>query len=48
MDPVLVVGERVGTRMGKTIQLPGTFALPFKYHAEHRHRIPKARYRVTN
>ena len=22
--------------------------MPFKYHAEHRHRIPKARYRVTN
>jgi hypothetical protein len=22
--------------------------LPFKYHAEHRHRIPKPRYRVTN
>jgi hypothetical protein len=27
---------------------PGTFALPFKYHAEHRHHIPKPRYRVTN
>jgi hypothetical protein len=24
------------------------FALPFKYHAEHRHHIPKPRYRVTN
>jgi hypothetical protein len=23
-------------------------ALPFKYHAEHRHRIPKPRYRVTH
>jgi Transposase DDE domain len=34
--------------MGETIHLPGTFALPFKYHAEHRHRIPKARYRDTN
>ena len=22
--------------MGKPIHLPGTFALPFKYHAEHR------------
>jgi hypothetical protein len=32
--------------MGKPIHLPGTFALPFKYHAEHR--ILKARYRVTN
>src|SRR5580704_4189045 len=34
--------------MGKPIHLPGTFALPFKYHAEHRHRVPKARYRITN
>jgi len=34
--------------MRKPIHLPGTFALPFKYHAEHRHRVPKARYRVTN
>jgi hypothetical protein len=24
------------------------FALPFKHHAEHRHHIPKPRYRVTN
>ena len=32
----------------KSIHVPGTFALPFKYHAEHRHRFPKARYRVTN
>ena len=23
-------------------------AVPFKYHAEHRHHIPKPRYRVTN
>ena len=23
-------------------------ALPFNYHAEHRHRIPKLLYRVTN
>ena len=37
-----------GHTSGKPIHLPGTFALPFKYHAEHRHRIPKARYRVTN
>jgi hypothetical protein len=48
MDLVLVAGERAGTHMGKPIHLPGAFALPFKYHAEHRHRIPKARYRVTN
>jgi hypothetical protein len=33
--------------MGKPIHLPGT-ALPFKHHAEHRHHIPKPRYRVTN
>jgi hypothetical protein len=45
MDPVLVAGARAGTHIGKPIHLPGTFALPFKYHAEHRHRIPKARYR---
>jgi hypothetical protein len=48
MDLVQVAGERAGTYMGKPIHLPGTFALPFKYHAEHRHRMPKARYRVTN
>jgi hypothetical protein len=48
MDPVLVAGERAGTPIGKPIHLPGTFAVPFKYHTEHRHRIPKARYRVTN
>ncbi len=48
MEPALVVGERAGTHMGKPIHLPGTFALPFKYHAKHRHRVPKARYRVTN
>ena len=43
-----VVGVLAKTHMGKPIHLPGTFALPFKYHAEHRHRVPKARYRVTN
>ena len=48
MDPVLVAGARARTHIGKPIHLPGTLALPFKYHAEHRHRIPKARYRVTN
>src|ERR1700734_554603 len=48
MDLVQVAGERAGPHMGKPIHLPGTFALPFKYHAEHRHRIPKATYRVTN
>jgi hypothetical protein len=34
--------------MGNPIFLPGNRALPFKYHADHRHRLPKARYRVTN
>src|SRR5277367_6019378 len=48
MDLVLVAGERARTHMGKPIHLPGIFSLPFKHHAEHRHRIPKARYRVTN
>ena len=48
MDLVLVAGEWAGTHMGKPIHLPGTFALAFKYHAEHRHRMPKSRYRVTN
>src|ERR1022692_3980749 len=28
--------------------LIGTPAVPFKHHAEHRHHIPKPRYRVTN
>jgi len=45
---MLVASERAGTHIGKSIQLPGTLALPFKYHAERRHRIPEARYRVTN
>jgi hypothetical protein len=48
MEPLLVVGERAETHMGKPTHPSGTFALPFKYHAEHRHRVPKARYRVTN
>src|SRR4051812_2494240 len=48
MDLVQVAGERAGTHVGKPIHLLGTFALPFKYHAEHRHHIPKPRYRVTN
>jgi IS5 family transposase len=31
------------------VSLPwNRFALPFKHHAEHRHHIPKPRYRVTN
>jgi hypothetical protein len=48
MDPVLVAGQRAKTHIERPIHVSGTFALPFKYHAEHRHRIPKARYRVTN
>jgi Transposase DDE domain len=48
MDPLLVAGDRAGTHIGNPIHLPGTFALPFKYHAGHRHHIPKRRYRVTN
>ena len=48
MDSVLVEGGRAGTHVGKPIYFPGTLAFPFKYHAEHRHRIPEARYRVTN
>ena len=33
----------------EAVSLPGNrFALPFKHHAEHRHHIPKPRYRVTN
>ena len=27
---------------------PETLAVPFKHHAEHRHHIPRPRYRVTN
>jgi hypothetical protein len=46
MEPVLVAVDRAETHIGKPTLW--TFALPFKYHAEHRHRIPKARYRVTN
>jgi hypothetical protein len=41
-------GRTGGDTHWEAHHLPGTFALPFKYHAEHRHRIPKARYRVTN
>jgi hypothetical protein len=26
----------------------GTPTVPFKHHAEHRHHIPKPRYRITN
>jgi hypothetical protein len=38
-----------GGTHGKPISLPGPLPpSPFKYHAEHRHHIPKPRYRVTN
>jgi hypothetical protein len=44
MDPLLVAGER----MAKPLPSLDSSALPFKYHGEHRHHIPKPRYRVTN
>ena len=59
-DPTLVAhpvaGGRAATHIEKPIHLPGAasspprsrFALPFKYHAEHRHHVSKPRYRVTN
>jgi Transposase DDE domain len=49
MDPILVAGGRVGIPIGKSIHLPwNRSAVPFKHQAEHRHHIPKPRYRVTN
>ena len=36
------------THIGTSLHPQSTSALPFKYHAEHRHHIPKPRYRVTN
>src|SRR5208283_3363112 len=40
----------MAAQMGNFIPPPpwSPSALPFKYHAEHRHHIPKPRYRVTN
>ena len=34
--------------LGESSALWNRTALPFNYHAEHRHRIPKLLYRVTN
>jgi hypothetical protein len=51
MDPFVVAGGWVATHIAKPTPLPGSWicsAVPFKYHAEHRHHIPKPRYRVTN
>jgi hypothetical protein len=48
-EPVLVAGGRVATHIGKPLHFLGSDSvLPFKHHAEHRHHIPKRRYRVTN
>jgi hypothetical protein len=47
-DPVLVAGEWAGTHIGRPIHLPRNRRLAVQIPAEHRHRIPKARYRVTN
>jgi IS5 family transposase len=39
----------VAAHIGKPLHfLWNRFAVPFKHHAEHRHHIPKPRYRVTN
>src|SRR5882757_2903834 len=47
MEPVVVADRRVAAHIGKPLHW-NRFALPFKPHAEHRHHIPKPRYRVTN
>jgi hypothetical protein len=48
MDPFLVAVGRVATHIAKPISPLDPLCVPFKYHAEHRHHIPKPRYRVTN
>jgi hypothetical protein len=48
MDPLWVAGERVVTQIAKPLPSLDSSSLPFKYHADHRHHIPKPRYRVTN
>ena len=45
--PWLQVDGRQPT-LGSSFTPLSRSALPFKYHAEHRHHIPKPRYRVTN
>jgi hypothetical protein len=37
-----------GHTSGRPFTFPGTVVLPLKFHAAHRHRIPKTRYRLTN
>jgi hypothetical protein len=46
--PFLVAGGRVATHSDAHSPHWIRSAVPFKYHAEHRHHIPKPRYRVTN
>ena len=42
-------GRAGGNTHGQDLSPPGNrSAVPFKHHAEHRHHIPKPRYRVTN
>jgi Gluconate 2-dehydrogenase subunit 3 len=41
-----VAGESLTGQAGLHNRKPS--AVPFKHHAEHRHHIPRARYRVTN
>jgi hypothetical protein len=42
-----VVGGRSLSAQGGSFSV-WKLAVPFKHHAEHRHHIPKRRYRVTN
>jgi hypothetical protein len=42
-----VVGESLTGQAG-LVHNRKLSAVPFKHHAEHRHHIPRARYRVTN
>src|ERR1700756_3601131 len=44
----LQLPARARSVQGGTPQTTGNPAVPFKHHAEHRHHIPKPRYRVTN
>jgi hypothetical protein len=50
MEPELVARGPVATHIGReAASLAWIRAIvPFKHHAEHRHHIPKPRYRVTN
>jgi hypothetical protein len=45
---LLRLPARARSVQGGTPQTTGNPAVPFKHHAEHRHHIPKPRYRVTN